>query len=111
MGRYHLPNIRGFFMFCRLLVITAKNCGSESSVYGMMLRNHTFKTLQTKDPSECVQECNADEKCQSINFAMFHGICELNDRTKEARPENFVADIDRLYMRRWAKRGRNNSGF
>lgn len=98
-------------MFCQLLVITAKNCGSESSVYGMMLRNHTFKTLQTKDPSECVQECNADEKCQSINFAMFHGICELNDRTKEARPENFVADIDRLYMRRWAKRGRNNSGF
>ena len=73
----------------------------------MMLRGHTFKTLriQTGDPSECVQECNADGKCQSINYSIFHGICELNDRTKEARPEDFVADLDRLYMKRWAKRG------
>ncbi|XP_078375878.1 uromodulin-like [Oculina patagonica] len=104
MGRYQLPSIRVFFMICQLFVITAKNCGSESSVYGMMLRGHIFKTLQTEDSLECVQECNTDKKCQSINYAMFHGICELNDRTKEARPEDFVADIDRLYMRRWAKR-------
>ncbi|KAL9963792.1 hypothetical protein ACROYT_G027335 [Oculina patagonica] len=31
---------------------------------------------------------------------MFKDICELNNRTKEARPDNFVKDSDRYYMRK-----------
>lgn len=74
----------------------------------MMLRGNTFKTLQTKDPAECTEACHADDKCQSINYVMSNGMCELNDRTKEARPVDFVADMDRPYVRRWADRGRGN---
>lgn len=103
---YQLPYIRVLFMFYQLLVATAKNCGSESSVYGRMLRDHTFKTLETRDPLECMQECHASVLCQSINYSILNGICELNNRTREARPEAFVADMGHLYMKRWSKRGR-----
>ena len=33
-------------------------------------------------------------------------MCEFNDRTKEARPEDFVPDPDRFYHRRAIKRGK-----
>ena len=32
-------------------------------------------------------------------------ICELNNRTKEARPEDFLPDKTRYYMRRLTNRG------
>jgi len=32
-------------------------------------------------------------------------ICELNNRTKEASPEDFVRDKDRYYMMKAPKRG------
>jgi len=32
-------------------------------------------------------------------------MCELNDRTKEARPGDFVADSERVYLKRLSKRG------
>ena len=37
-------------------------------------------------------------KCQSYNVAMLIAICELNNRTKEARPEDFVKNKDRYYV-------------
>ena len=36
---------------------------------------------------------------------MFIAICELNNRTKEARPEDFVKNKDRYYMAKGPKRG------
>ena len=36
---------------------------------------------------------------------MFIAICELNNRTKEARPEDFVTNKDRYYMAKGPKRG------
>ena len=101
----NLLNIRVLFMFYKLLVATAKNCGSESSAHGKMLRYHTLKTLESSDPLDCLQECHASILCQSINYSILNGICELNNRTREARPEAFVADMDRIYMTRWNKRG------
>ena len=32
-------------------------------------------------------------------------MCEMNNRTKEAKPEQFVSDPDRFYMKRGAHRG------
>ena len=36
---------------------------------------------------------------------MFIAVCELNNRTKEARPEDFVTNKDRYYMAKGPKRG------
>ncbi|KAL9968086.1 hypothetical protein ACROYT_G026415 [Oculina patagonica] len=64
-----------------------------------MLKDHTFKTFKARPRSiDCIEACNADDRCQSLNYVMLNGICELNNRTKEARPKDFVEDVDRYYM-------------
>ncbi len=64
-----------------------------------MLKGHIFKTFKARPRSiDCIEACNADDRCQSLNYVMLNGICELNNRTKEARPKDFVEDVDRYYM-------------
>ena len=72
----------------------------------MMLKGHTYKTFKTTPGTpECRDICLADERCQSFNVVMFIAICELNNRTKEARPEDFVKDEKRYYMTKGLQRG------
>ena len=78
---------------------------SESSVYGMFLKGHTFTSVQTRIPAECQMKCEEEARCQSFNVILGSNICELNSRTKEARPEDLVPDLDRIYMKRAFNRG------
>ncbi len=81
-------------------IITSQQCNGDSySIYRKMLKGHTFKTFKARPRSiDCIEACNADDICQSLNYVMLNGICELNNRTKEARPKDFVEDVDRYYM-------------
>ncbi|XP_068686298.1 uncharacterized protein [Montipora foliosa] len=90
------------FLMTRIGLISAANqvCNNENSVAGTFLKGHTFKTLWVKCPLECVIICDQDIKCQSLNFIFGGNICELNNRTKEARPEDFLPDSTRFYMKR-----------
>ena len=87
----------------------SQQCGTIGdlySIYQMMLKGHTFKTFKTQPGTlECREACLADIRCQSYNVVMFIAICELNNRTKEARPEDFVKDKDGYYMAKGSKRG------
>ncbi|KAL9963778.1 hypothetical protein ACROYT_G027318 [Oculina patagonica] len=66
-----------------------------------MLRGHTYNTFKARSLSmHCREACNSEIKCQSYNYVFFQDICELNNRTKEARPEDFVNDRDRYYMKK-----------
>ena len=87
--------------------IATQECGIDSySIHQMMLKGHTFKTFNARPASlDCRQACNSDVRCQSYNYVMFKDICELNNRTKEARPEDFVKDKDRYYMKKAPNRG------
>ena len=91
--------------------IVSHQCGIDTySIYQRMLKGHTFKTFHTQPGSfDCSHACNAEVKCQSYNYVMFKDICELNNRTKEARPEDFVKDEERYYMEKGLKRGIENS--
>ena len=80
--------------------------GDLYSIYQMMLKGHTYKSFKTAPGTlECREACLADVKCQSYNVVMFIAICELNNRTKEARLEDFVKNKDRYYMAKGPKRG------
>ncbi|CAH3196279.1 unnamed protein product, partial [Porites evermanni] len=46
-----------------------------------------------------------DDRCQSFNFVISLHMCEFNDRTKEAKPNDFIQNPDRFYIRRDANRG------
>ena len=82
-------------------------CGSVQPVYKMALKGHVFKTLRLPNALHCLKACNSDARCQSINQLMGPDVCELNNRTREAHPEDLVHDIDKLYMKRFVNRGKN----
>ncbi|XP_068733825.1 uncharacterized protein [Montipora capricornis] len=90
------------FLMTRIGLISAadQGCQSEHSVYGMFLKGHTFKTVRDQFPWECYLICDQDVRCQSYNVIIGRKICELNNRTKEARPEDFLPDSKRFYMKR-----------
>ena len=105
-----IPLIAILFMASLMIQkIATKECGIESySIYQMMLKGHTFNTFNARPGSlDCSQACNSDIRCQSYNYVIFKNICELNNRTKDARPECFVRDKDRYYMNA-PKRGNDN---
>ena len=85
---------------------SAQQCGREYSDFGMTLKKHIFKTIKTATSPECIQACSEDVRCQSFNYVISQYMCELNNRTKEARPEDFVPDSDRYYYGRVRKRGK-----
>lgn len=81
-------------------------CDGQESITFKALKFHTFKTWLTENPSQCLKRCQNDARCQSMNFVIRNGRCELNNRTKEAKPKHFIADMERFYMKRWPKGGR-----
>lgn len=85
---------------------TSLQCGREQSTMGMMLRQHVFKKIKGVSlGTECLRACNEDVRCQSFNYVISQGMCELNNRTKEARPEDFVPAFNRYYFKRDVNRG------
>ncbi|RMX46294.1 hypothetical protein pdam_00000496 [Pocillopora damicornis] len=56
-------------------------------------------------PHICDFLCEREITCQSYNFNRKEQICELNNRTKDARPENFRSDPAWFYIRRLNGRG------
>ena len=78
---------------------------SEKSILGWMLRGHVYDTLLAERPFTCVFKCREENRCQSINWVISRLMCEFNNRTKEARPEDFIANQDRSYYRRDLQRG------
>ena len=84
---------------------TAKNlCKTESGVPGMALKGFIFKKVPVEAPHVCVITCERETRCQSYNYVIGEKSCELNTRTKEARPENFQPDGARFYMGRFKGR-------
>ena len=81
-----------------ILSVTTGQCTEgEYSIKNMMLRQHIFKKVKTSNSFECLATCKEDIRCQSFNYVMSKDMCELNNRTKEARPEDFVTNSFRYY--------------
>lgn len=79
--------------------------GAKYSTSRMMLQGHVYKTSHVSFGYECLQACHQEITCQSFNYVISQSVCELNDRTKEARPEDFVPNTDRYYFKRDRNRG------
>ncbi|PFX22172.1 hypothetical protein AWC38_SpisGene13316 [Stylophora pistillata] len=71
----------------------------------MMLQKHIFETITGAAVGDvCLLKCYRDVRCQSFNYVFTQDKCELSNRTKEARPEDFVPNSERYYFRRDMKR-------
>ena len=105
-----LFRISVFFVLSQMLYrAETQQCpafGSELSIFGWMLQRHIYKTMMADLGLHCLLVCRTDDRCQSFNFVMSLHMCEFSDRTKEARPEDFIPDPDRYYFRRDINRGK-----
>jgi len=92
--------------------IASQQCrGDVYSIYQKMLKGHTFKTFQARPLSiDCIEACTSDVRCQSFNYVMANGICEMNNRTKNATPKDFVNNVEKYYMEK-SPRGTVFSNF
>lgn len=79
-------------------VKAAGQCGTQTSNYGSALKRHTFETFKVNRPDVCITRCQNEPRCQSLNYVMEEGICELNSKSKETRPHYYVTDPRRIYM-------------
>ncbi|KAL9961249.1 hypothetical protein ACROYT_G030158 [Oculina patagonica] len=87
-----------FLMAQMLSEVAAQECGDIYSIKGMMLKRHIVKTMNTSSSFECLRACKDEIICQSFNYVMLHNICELNNATKETKPEYFATSPDRYYI-------------
>jgi len=102
----HLFRLSVLFVLGQMLYrAVTQQCGSEASMFGWMLQGHVYHTMMAELGDVCVSACQKDDRCQSFNFVVCVGMCEFSDRTKEARPEDFIPDPDRYYFRRAMNRG------
>ena len=81
------------------------SCRSERSIYGMMLHGHAFKKTRAESLTECVMACNNGAICQSVNYIINEDVCESNNRTKKATPDDLVPHKNRIYVTRFSERG------
>ena len=99
-----------FFLSYQAYVESAvEECSGEAeySILGMMLRRHIYKKITGAPLGDvCLRECYRDVRCQSFNYVISQNTCELNNRTKEARPEDFVPNSERYYFKRDKNRGK-----
>ena len=98
-----------YFLVCVLftnLVTAEDQCRIEINIRGMTLKGFVFKRMAVAAPHICDFLCEREITCQSYNFNRKEQICELNNRTKDARPENFRSDPAWFYIRRLNARGK-----
>ena len=79
-------------------------CENVQPIYGGALLHHVYQTLKVPGSIYCLRACDDDIRCQSINHVVHGEICELNNRTKEARPEAFTTDDTKVYMKKFRKK-------
>ena len=79
---------------------------SRSSFFGWMLQRHVYRTMMAERPHLCLYACREDNRCQSFNFVLSLRMCELNNRTNLARPQDFTPNPDRLHFTRGTSRGK-----
>ncbi|KAL9974468.1 hypothetical protein ACROYT_G011502 [Oculina patagonica] len=70
----------------------------------MALQGFVFKKISVTALHECDISCEREITCQSYNYAAGEKSCELNNRTKEARPENLRSAPTWFYKRRLSDR-------
>ena len=91
---------------------TAEQCNGprQLPIFGMKLQGHIYnKRYAPSGHAECLFVCREEDVCQSFNFVVSESVCEWNNLTKEASPENFVKDSDRYYVKLDVRRGMSYS--
>ena len=87
------------------LVSASETTGEQCHVYQVpirakALRGHTYKTAKAGELFRCHVRCERDPVCKSCNFKHTQEICEMNNETRETKPNDFITDEKSYYIKR-----------
>ena len=72
--------IRLFFSLTTIsIVIVSIWCSDGYTVHNSLLTGHVFKTVESIDWLQCVEECHIHDECISYNYFPPEKVCELNN--------------------------------
>ena len=98
-------------VFCLIpLMSTCRTAGEQCKFFevpirGKALRGHTYKTAKAGDLSRCYVRCERDLACKSCNFKHTEEICEMNNETKDTKPNDFISCDKSYYIKRIVRGG------
>ena len=95
------------------LANTGETAGEQCKVYQVpihdkALRGHTYQTAKVGELFRCYVRCERDPACKSCNFKHTHEICQLNNETKETKPNDFITEKQSYYIKRTGGGGFNS---
>ena len=64
-------------------------CGSNEMVNGYGLIGHQYKSLTTDRFYKCYLACDKEDPCQSLTYCRQTQQCQLNNETKNSKPEDY----------------------
>ncbi|KAK2547230.1 hypothetical protein P5673_032915 [Acropora cervicornis] len=94
------------YVFYLMFMISARQTNGEQckvyqvSIYGKALHGHTYKTAKVRGLLTCYVLCDRDPVSKSCNFKHTKDICEMNNQTKETKPNDFISDEQSYYIKR-----------
>ena len=94
-----------FALYFLSLISTSETTGEQCKVYQVPLRGkalcgHTYRTAKVGELFRCYVHCERDPACKSCNFKQRQQICEMNNETKETKPNDFITDEQSYYIKR-----------
>ena len=102
-----------FHVFYLIFMMTATQTDGEAckayqvSIPGKALRGHTYKTERVEELFKCYVRCERAPACNSCNFKHTQKTCEMNNETKETKPNDFISDEQSYYLKQTGGGGYN----
>ena len=72
----------------------------QVSIQGKALHGHSYEAAKVGWLFRCYVRCERDPACKRCNFKHAQEICEMNNETKENKPNDFITDEQRYYINR-----------
>ena len=97
-----------YVLYLILMTSVWQTHGEQCRAYQVPIRGHTYKTAQAGELFRCFVRCERDSACKSCNFKHTWEICEMNNETKETKPNDFISDEQSYYIKRTGGGGYNS---
>ena len=101
--RLHSRSVGWLSVFCILSMCAScdfQGCKTAASIGGFRFPGHTISTHSEPSIWGCFRSCKLKMplKCHSINYNLETFQCEINNRTKNGKPHDFVYRSEYVYL-------------
>lgn len=79
---------------------TSESVASVNTIIGHRLETTAYTTIRAGSPTSCMQRCQQNGFCLSVNYNLLSCQCEMNKRNRYLTANQLVPSAFYLYMER-----------